>query len=224
MGLFDNLQATQRAVLRKLAGLAGYEDKEEVDVKAQNMLGVLGAALMDGRVDIPMGMNWVAGVATSGAVDGTPLAIFSGGASTVPGLTLANEKIGIRWNNHATPDPIGTTFTVPADMDCTQASTLYLLAHKVGATVGDAVTWTVTAFSTGDADLADADANFGGASSAMTGDAATKTMQLESLTLAADTMDNGDQVSITVQPTDGTLGTDDVVLCAVYLSYKKKLA
>ena len=220
---YDGLQTLQKQCLALVsAPLANIHDT--TDVTAEQLRDVLATALLPGRLDLPLGGNWLTGVATNGTVSGVALAVHADGASTVPGNDLASEQMGIRWNNHATPDPIGTTFRVPNDMDVTQASTLNILAFKVGATVGDAVTWLVTAFSVGDADLSTADADFGGTSSAMTGDATSLTMQLETLALAANTMAVDDIVTLSIQPTDGTLGTDDVMICLVYVTYAKKLA
>lgn len=156
--------------------------------------------------------------------DGTILAAFSGGASTTPGWAAVDSEVfGIRWNNHANPDPIGTTYMLPLDLDEASALTLHFVASKTGATLGDAVTWTCQVFFQTDAALHDADADAGGASSAMTGDATAKTVQIETLSIAA-----GDipalpaAMTLTIQPTDGTLGTDDVVLIAVYGTYKRR--
>ena len=58
----------------------------------------------------------------------------------------------------------------------------------------------------------------------MTGDAATKTMQEETLTIAnADVPAVPCRMFLTVQPTDGTLGTDDVVLHSMWLEYTPKM-
>lgn len=221
MALYDSLQADAKSVVSFLAGMiANYTDDSGASdnvVTFDQAQAILGAPLLDGQLDI--------NVLSATEADGTALADFSDGASTTPGYDLTgSEFAGIRWNNHATPDPIALRFLVPQDMDTSQASTLYFLAAKTGATVGDAVTWEVTAFCATDGALYDADEDFGGTSSAMTGNATAKTVQLESLTLAADTMTRGGLVSLTVQPTDGTLGTDDVILGAVYLSYKKRVS
>jgi len=96
------------------------------------------------------------------------------------------------------------------------------LAAKTGATAGDAVTWLIEAFENLDAALYDADADFGGTSSAMTGDATAKTCQEETLTLAnANITGSPGELTLTLQPTDGTLGTDDVIVCGVWLEYTK---
>jgi hypothetical protein len=117
--------------------------------------------------------------------DGTALADFSNGTSNTPGWNAGDESFGIRWNNSGTPDPIATSFPIPPDLDATADVIVHVLAAKVGATIGDAVTWLIEAFNNADAAAYDADADFGGTSSAMTGDATSKTCQEETLTLAA---------------------------------------
>ena len=155
--------------------------------------------------------------------DGTALADFADGASATPGYADAAEISGIRWNDHATPTPISCSVPYPQDLDPAEDVTMHFLAAKIGATLGDAVTWTCVVTEAVDGALYDADADLGGASSAMTGDAATKTVQEETLTLAAaDITGSPGALVITVQPTDGTLGTDDVVLIACWLEYTTK--
>ena len=155
--------------------------------------------------------------------DGTALADFADGASPTPGWSAGDESHGIRWNNHANPDPISASVPYPPDLDPGSDVAVHFLAAKVGATVGDAVTWTTEAFENVPGALYDADTDFGGASSAMTGDAATKTVQEETLTLANANVTGAPGVlTLTVQPTDGTLGTDDVILLGVWLEYKKR--
>ncbi len=150
--------------------------------------------------------------------DGTVLAAFADGASTTPGMAAGDESYGIRWNDHANPDPVSVNVVIPPRLDPASNVILHLLAAKTGATVGDAVTWLVEAFNNLDGALYDADADFGGTSTAMTGDATAKTVQEETLTLAAANIaaDPG-VITLTIQPTDGTLGTDDVILMGVWL-------
>jgi len=178
----------------------------------------IGAHLVTAQAHIPVPMGSFA------EADGTALADFVNGASTTPGWAHAAEISGIRWNNHATPDPIATEITIPNDLDSSANVVVHLLAAKTGATLGDAVTWTCTAFNAVDGALYDADADFGGASSAMTGDATAKTCQEETLTLAAANVAGAPCVlSLTIQPTDGTLGTDDVILFGVWLEYTRQI-
>lgn len=153
---------------------------------------------------------------------GVALADFVNGASPTPGWSGGDQSNGIRWNNHANPDPVALQFVWPTDMKADTAATLHILAAKVGATLADAVTWKVELFNNVAAALYDADADYGGTSSAMTGDAATKTVQDETLAIAAVDIPAKPGVSVlTIQPTDGTLGTDDVILLGMYIAYTK---
>lgn len=155
---------------------------------------------------------------------GVALAQFANAADPTPGLSLDNLKaLGIRWNNHATPDPVGCVVAMPQDLDDTADIVLHLLASKSGATLGDAVTFTCQAFFQTVGDLHDADVDAGGASGAMTGDAAAKTVQEVTLAIAAANVPASPScLTLTIQPTDGTLGTDDVTLHAVWIECKKK--
>jgi hypothetical protein len=96
-------------------------------------------------------------------------------------------------------------------------------AAKVGATSGDLPTFAVGAYNSVVGALYDADTNFGGTSGAMT-NAATKTIQSVSVSLAlADLAAYPARVSLSVKPTDGTLGTDDLVMLGARIVYTKKL-
>jgi len=156
--------------------------------------------------------------------DGTALADFGDGASTTPGWSAGDEGFGIRWNNHANPDPISTSVVIPPDLDDTKDVVMHVMGAKTGATEADAVVWTIEAFNNVDAAEYDADADFGGDSSAMTGTANAKTCQEETLTLAAANVAGSPCVlALTMQPKDGTLGTDDVIVLGTWLEYTRKL-
>ena len=157
--------------------------------------------------------------------DGTALADFSAGTSTTPGFDFtASEMTGIRWNNDAAPDPIACGVMLPRNFDGTRDATLYIWCSKVGATVGDATTFDVLVYAQSVGDLHDADADFGDTTSAIDGDAATKTIQQVSLTLAAANLpDNGPvALNVSLQPTDGTLGTDDIIVHRVWVEHYVK--
>lgn len=156
---------------------------------------------------------------------GAPLAIFANGASAVPGSALVeSEAFGIRWNNNATLDGVVTSYLVPPDADIAADFTLHIRAAKIGATVGDAVTFDVGAWNQVVGSTYIADTNYGGTSSAMTGDAATKTVQNVTRTLAlADLAAYPATVTLSIKPTDGTLGTDDLLFLGAFVLYKKKL-
>lgn len=158
------------------------------------------------------------------AEDGTALAVFADGVSTTPGWNAGDESFGIRWNNHATPDPVSTGVAIPTDLDAANDVVLHILAAKVGATAGDAVKFTVGAFNNAAGAVYDADADFGGDSTAMTGDATTKTCQEVTLTLAAaDVAAAPCVVTMTIKPKAGTLDTDDVIMLGAWLEYTRKI-
>lgn len=154
-------------------------------------------------------------------LDGTILAAFSDGASTNPGIdTIADEVVGIRWNNHATPDPIILSVPIPTDLDESADVTVHVLAAKTGATLADATTFEVGVFFLAAGMLYDSDADCGGTTSAMDGDATAETLQEVTVTVdEADVAGAPGVISITLQPTDGTLDTDDVIVAGVWLEY-----
>jgi hypothetical protein len=158
-------------------------------------------------------------------VAGTPLAAFADGASATPGYAVDDsEAPAIRWNNHATPTAVYASVPLPPDLDDAEDVVVKVLASKTGATIGDAVTFTLTAFMLTVGALRDADANAGGATGAMTGNAASKTVQAVSRTIAAaDVPAAPGSLTLSMKPTDGTLGTDDVSVHSVWLEYTPKL-
>ena len=155
---------------------------------------------------------------------GVVLAAFSNASDPLPGFCVTAKGLGIRWNDNANPTAVGAKIIVPPDADVTADMTLNILAAKVGATEGDATKFTVVAYNNDVAALYDADADFGGDTGAMTGDAATKTVQHVTLTLALGNLTAYPAaIELTLQPKDGTLGTDDVIMLAAWVSYTKKL-
>ncbi len=156
---------------------------------------------------------------------GAPLAIFANGASAVPGSALVDSKAAcIRWNDNATLNGLLASFTMPPNVDTSLPMTLYVHASKTGATLADAVTFDVGLYNQVVGALDDADTNFGGTTSAMQGDATAKTVQAVSLAVsAANLAAFPASVTLTIKPTNGTLGTDDLCLLGVYLQYSQKL-
>jgi len=155
--------------------------------------------------------------------DGTALADFSDGDSTTPGWNAGDETFGIRWNNHANPDPITTSVPIPPDLDASADVILHIMSAKTGNTAGDTVNWTVEAFNVEVGSLYDADTDFGGECAALTGDATAKTVQLSELTLAAADVESAPCIlTLTLQPKDGELGTDDVILMGAWLEYTRQ--
>jgi hypothetical protein len=156
---------------------------------------------------------------------GTPMAAFGNQAgSSSPGVTLDNSKaVGIRWNNQATQTAIWSSFELPGDMDVTQPSVAVVLASKSGATGGDATTFDVGLYEQVAGAAEDATTNLGGTTSALTGTATAKTVSKLTLGLPANTFTAGPhRVSVSIKPTDATLGTDDGVCNGFWLEYTKK--
>jgi hypothetical protein len=156
---------------------------------------------------------------------GAPLAVFADGASATPGLELTNSKaICVRWNNHATPTPVGVAVAWPKDMDETKDVVFHALVSKTGATAGDATSLTIAAYEQIPNALHDADTNFGGVSTAVTATAIAKTVTELTRTLAAvDVHAPPGSVTLLFGPTAGTLGTDDFLLHNAWLEYTPKL-
>ncbi len=173
------------------------------------------AASASRYVDIPIA-NFI--LAT-----GAPLALFANGDSAVPGLELNNSKaLGVRWNNKATSDRILGSFTIPDDADVAASMVVHVRASKSGAT--DATSFAVQLYNQALAATADADADYGGASSAMVAAAAAKTIQNVTRTLASvDLPAVGNSVTIMIAPTAGTLATDDVTIHSVRVYYTGKM-
>jgi len=158
--------------------------------------------------------------------DGDPLAKFASAASPTFGLNLADsEAFGIRWNNDATPGTALCQISLPDDLDESAPMNLEFLCSKSGATVGDATTLTVTAFLLAEGSLHDADANAGGVSNALVGNAAAKTTDVLAVTIAAADIPAGARtMTFTVTPTAGLLGTDDLILHEARLRYARRAA
>ncbi len=165
-----------------------------------------------GKIPLPLNNFWLAA--------GTPLAAFADGATDVPGLALDNsEAAGIRWNNHAAPLAVWTTFVAPEDRKPGTDITVKVHASKSGATDADDIIFVVTAFNQVVGALHDADADFGGSSTAMVGTATAKTVQLCEATLASANLSDGATVSLSIKPTD--MATDDVTMHSVTLEYER---
>lgn len=170
-----------------------------------------------GFIQLPL-MSWLnEGEGTTAA-----LAIFANGDSKVPGFTnLASEGLGVRWNNHATPNPIITTVALPTDLDASADVVLHVLAVRSATDASDLVTFTVTAFNNVVGAAAAADADLGGVTTAM-----TDNVLIQELTLtlaAADISSTQGMIGLTLQPTDGKLATIDVTVLGVWLEYTNNL-
>ncbi len=196
-----------------IADSGKFTDAAEVEAALAEIYQHLKSA--KGIINIPMPVITDAGAA---------LAAFSDGASAVPGYCVTAKGLGIRWNNHATPGAVGTKVIVPPDADVTADMVLHILAAKTGNTLADATKFTVAAYNNDVGAAYDADDTFGGDTGAMTGDATAKNVQEVTLTLAlANLTAYPAAIEFTIKPKDGTLGTDDVIMLAAWIEYKKKL-
>lgn len=191
------------------------------DAEAQNLaIAALQADVVSTSNAVEV--NFLAGACLA---NGTPMAAFADdAAASSPGVTVVDSKsLGIRWNNAAAHTAVFTKFVMPADIDIAANATLEFLVSKTGATVGDATKMTVQLFNQVATALHDADADFGGDTGALVGNATAKTITKLSLTLAlANLAAPGSAVTMTYKPKDGTAGTDDIVLHGVRLVYKGK--
>ncbi|MRR15692.1 MAG: hypothetical protein EG826_04460 [Deltaproteobacteria bacterium] len=196
-----------------VADAGTFTEATEVEAALQEIYQHLKSA--KGIIQIPMPVITSAGAA---------LAAFADGDSVTPGFCVTAKGLGIRWNNHATPGAVGSKVIVPPDMDVTANAVLHILAAKTGATVGDATKFTIGAFNNVKDAAYDADLTFGGDTGAMVGDDTAKHIQEVTLALAlADLAAYPAAIELTIKPKDGTLGTDDVIMLAAWIEYKKKL-
>jgi hypothetical protein len=205
--------AAHSASAISIADAGTFTAETEVEAALQEIYQ--DALTTKGIINIPTPVFSAAGVA---------LAAFADGASDVPGYCVTAKGLGVRWNDHAAPLAVGTKVMVPPDADITANMTLHILAAKTGATQADATKFTVGAFNNVVDAAYDADATFGGDTTAMVGDDTAKHVQHVTLALAlADLAAYPAAVELTIKPKDGTLGTDDVIMLAAWVEYQKKL-
>lgn len=155
--------------------------------------------------------------------DGDPIVKFNNGVAD--GFQIADSKACVyRVNDAASPPVIMTNVAMPQDLDDTADVVIHALLSKSGATIGDACTLTFACYFHTVAALHDADTNCGGASSAIVGNATAKTVTEVTRTIAhADVPAAPCSLTLTMKITDGTLGTDDAFIHAVWLEYKGKV-
>lgn len=177
--------------------------------------------LLVGSAQEQVEVNLASGILAAG----TPLAAFADNASSNPGITLVDSKnVGVRWNNNASQTAVWYSVNMPQGLDDTYAIVFHALCSKTGATVGDATTMTVSAFFQTVAALHDADADCGGATSALVGNATAKTVAELTLSIgASDVPASPSGLSFSIKPTDGTLGTDDFICSKAWFEIRKKL-
>lgn len=159
---------------------------------------------------------------------GTPLAAFADNAgASAPGLVLDNAKAcGVRWNNQATQTAILASFLMPNARQPGTAVIAHILCDKSAATVGDATTFDIAAWAQVPGALTDAGTSMGGTTNALPApSAAAKTLQHVQVTLVAANVPVPSTpptpVTISLKPTNGTLGTDDMSVRSIYLEYTR---
>jgi len=189
--------------------------------------GYLASADVEGALEELAHSVGYVNVPITAAIDiatGALMAAFSNGASATPGTALVDSKtVGVRWNNHATPGAISVNVPMPEDLDDAENVVVHALVSKTGATLADATKLTIAAFEIVPGALHDADADMGGDTGAVTGDATAKTVTELTLTLTAANIHAAPSaLNLQIKPKAGTLGTDDLVLHAVYLEYVRK--
>lgn len=160
-------------------------------------------------------------------VDGTALADFADGDAETPGLAGGAENGGIRWNNKGTLNPVVNSFLWPQDLDVLVAPTVYCAISKTGATdnAGNTTSMSVLIANHPDAVLHDADTLYGGNTTAVLDPASTAntvTVVNKALTIT-DLPTPPCAATILLQPTDGTLDTDDAILHAAWITYSRKM-
>lgn len=217
--VFDTL----RSVVANLGSdIIGYSDPsskttaatvataiDELQVEAHSALGV---------IELPPSTWYL--------LTGAPLAVFANGTTTVPGYDFDSSKCAcIRWNDNAAPAAITRSFKTPSDMNTAVDPVIHYRVAKVGATnnAGNTTTMATGLFNQVDAATITADTDFGGASSALTPNATTLTIQNLTRTIsAADLAAYPASTTITAKPTAGTLDTDDLLFVDAYIVYTRK--
>jgi len=189
-------------------------DVDAVEARA----AALEANAVTAQACLPISVTCALDIAT-----GAKLAVFANGASTTPGTQFTDSKTAaVRWNNDAAPGAIAVNVPYPSDLNDAAAVVFHALVSKVGATLGDATTLTVGAYEIVPGALHDADTDFGGATNAVVGNATSKTVTELTRSLAlADVHAFPAGLCLTIKPTAGTLGTDDLVLHAAWLEYTR---
>jgi hypothetical protein len=224
----DNVEAALQQIIADLAAVTATH--------GANMIGFQdsGNKTIAATVDAALDALFVEGTSTLGVVD-LPLSSFADADGDfakfanagADGLTITDAKaMCLRFNNAANPPKMIGGFNIPYDCDVTANIDLKFLVSKVGATnnAGNTTTITVEAFNQVDGLLADADLDYGGATDAVVPDAASKTLDTLTRTLAlANLPVAGSRVSLTIKPTDGTLDTDDFCIHQIKAVYTRKL-
>jgi len=159
--------------------------------------------------------------------DGTPLAKFTDQATSSPGLVVNGGKnMAVRWNDAATQTAIFMDLLLPADMDVTQPAGFLVRGSKTGATMGDATTFDISVWEQLPGDADGAGPTFSGTTNAFNATATANTIQdvlvsVEGGTFALPTNGGPATATVSLQPHNGTLGTDDALVNSLLFFYTK---
>ncbi len=159
---------------------------------------------------------------------GTPMAAWANNAgASAPGVTLNNAKaVGVKWNNFATQTPVFSDVVLPDNLDTNQPIVVHALVSKSGATATDNTTLDIGVFEQAPGALEDATSGslgVGGTTSALVGSLAAKTVSHLTFTIPAKSLTAAPgRLTISVQPTNGSNLTDDVLVTSVFLTYAGK--
>lgn len=200
------------------ADAIGYPDasSKTAETTVGGAIDEIYVGLLSNQKCIPIPLGGAIDIAT-----GALLAVFANGASTTPGTQFTDSKTSaIRWNNDAAPGAIAVNVPMPQDLDDAANVVFHALVSKTGATLADATKLTVGAYEHIPGALHDADADFGGDTGAVTGDATAKTVTELTLTFTAANIHAApSSICLTIKPKAGTLGTDDFLLHSAWLEY-----
>ena len=142
--------------------------------------------------------------------DGTTLTTFVNAAAALPGISQESDKeIVLRWNNHATPGEVALSIPMPMDLDVASDVVVHFLALMSGTT--DHPEMTMQAF------FGKADTDCAGTDDEV--DGGTTLTEYICTILATDVPAHPTVLTLIMNPKDGELGTDDLLLYAVWLEY-----
>lgn len=157
-----------------------------------------------GTIDLPVGA-WM-------LENGTALTLFVDAAADLPGRSQeADKEMCLRWNNHAAPVAVIYGTALPKDIDPAEDMTLHMLANVDGATDTPVIAVELY-FGVGDTDVVTVHPEITGGT--------TLTLYTANIP-AADIPVYPSNLTVSLGPLAGELGTDDARVFAVWLTYKK---
>jgi Uncharacterized conserved protein (DUF2190) len=142
--------------------------------------------------------------------DGTVVTKFADGASATPGFSQeSNKEVVLRWNNHASPTAVAFSVPLPQDLDPASNVVIHALALMSGSTDSPDLV-TEAYFGAADTDCAGTDDEV---------DGGTSLTEYTCTLLATDVPTLPSVLTVVFGPKAGELGTDDLLLYAVWLEY-----